>query len=245
MQIREQLLKVNAINTPIYYKLLDPEIPFSEFRERSKHFLIALSHLGGEPASLSVMPILKKGNTTLIHAGLLKIARNTGIDLMTAPFLSSLVLLYEKYGEYYLSNISSTPSIIEVVTKWVPNSWPSPIVNNKAPPRDYVPLLDFLYKEYLTDYWLNPDKIEIDKKRFVIRSTSKEMGYNTNFRELSRAVDFQFNAFCYVWVDYSKEEDIIQIGKVTPEIYRNCKENLRTVFEKMRNKVLAEGDRFK
>lgn len=40
------------------------------------------------------------------------------------------------------------------------------------------------------------------------------MGFVTDFYKISRSNHFKYLAFCHAWIDYEKEEDIIQVGEV-------------------------------
>ena len=63
-------------------------------------------------------------------------------------------------------------------------------------------------------YFPDPEKLTINYKRFTLTSNSNEMGFVTDFHKISRSDNFKFMAFCHAWIDYKKEENIIQVGEI-------------------------------
>jgi hypothetical protein len=142
------------------------------------------------------------------------IAKNDGVDLMNASYIHLVHMQHRKYGKYFYTNISATPSIVGSFGDMVSNVWPYYRSNLLKPPsKEYLGVLSLLYREYISRYF--PDEgIEIDSKRFVMRSPSKQMGFEQDLRKLSRHYSFQANLFCSYWLDYTKGEDMIQVGRV-------------------------------
>jgi hypothetical protein len=121
---------------------------------------------------------------------------------------------YRQFGRYFYTNISSTPSIIGVFTDLFGKAWPSHRANLLKPPSNtYRQVLEMLGNEYIYRFFPR-DQVEIDSKRFILRSPVQKMGFEVNFRKLPRYKDFMPNLFSQYWLDYSKGEDMIQVGQV-------------------------------
>lgn len=164
--------------------------------------------------------IIQEKPMPIIHAGLVVITKNKGVDLITAPYLYLVTLQWEKYGAYYYTNISSTPIIIGNFSMNISQVWPSHRSKNllKPPSKDYNFVLSQLYQEYIVPYFSDKE-IQVDFKRFVMRSPAKDMGFETDFRNLPRHKKLLVNLFCDYWIDYAQSEDLIQVGKVNFQTY--------------------------
>jgi hypothetical protein len=168
----------------------------------------------GESVGFFYNLILREKPHPIIHAGLVVVSKNKGHDLIGYPYSFMTYLQYKIFGTHYYTSISSTPSIVGVFSDSFSGVWPSYKANQIKPPsRDYLKVLDVLEEQYIKKYFKD-DVLEIDKKRFVLKSASQQMGFETNMKKLSRYYKPEANYFCMFWLDYAKGEDLIQIGKV-------------------------------
>lgn len=158
-------------------------------------------------------------NKNLIHQGLVVIYNNSGVDLLKAPYLYSNVLMYEHLKEdYFISNISAVPLIIGTVSDIFDNVWPSIFSQDcRFPPVQYKEISSFLIKNYVSKYF--PEGTIFDKKRFVLKSPLKEMGFGSNLKDLPRHSNWQHNLFSDHWLDLTQGEDIVQIGLMSRRRY--------------------------
>jgi hypothetical protein len=168
----------------------------------------------GEPIGFFYNLVLREIPYPVIHAGLVMITKNSGHDLIGYPYSFMTYLQFQKFGTHFYTSISSTPSIVGVFSDSFTDVWPSYKANQIKPPsKEYREILDLLDEKYIRKYFGDCGH-EIDKKRFVLKSPSKEMGFETNLKQLSRYHKPEANYFCMYWLDYSKGEDLIQVGRV-------------------------------
>lgn len=209
IQINEES-KANVVN-----KMLDKNLTLEEIRHHLKNTIIALGLIDGAPVGFLLSPILNPLNgKSIVHAGLIIISKNPGADFSSLMGYGNYCLAYEELGDFYATNITSTPSIIESFDAMVPGSWPSPDVELKVAPKAYRDVVKSLKEEYMDNYFPDPSKLDVNYKRFTLTSNSQDMGFTTDFHKISRSNNLKYMTFCHTWINYNKEEDIIQVGEV-------------------------------
>ncbi len=230
----EQLEKVRDLSgESLNYGILDQNLSEDEKVNFLKNANICILKDRGEPIGFFYNLVLRERPVPVIHAGLIVLAKNQGYDLIGYPYSFMTYLQFKKYGVHFYTNISSTPSIIGVFSDSFSGVWPSYKANQIKPPtKEYVPILGVLQEKYIKKYF-KMNQCEVDKKRFVLRSGSKEMGFETDMKKLSRYHKPEVNYFCMFWLDYAKGEDLIQIGKV--DLRAVIKIKLFYFFKKIRS----------
>ena len=220
LRLQRSLEYVNrASGRNLNYGVFDPKNGPAEVREFFSKANTCVITWAGEPVGFFFNLVLRGAPDPALHAGLVMINRNTGVDLLTVPYAYLNMLQYRRYGAYHYTNISSTPSIIGVFTETYSNVWPSHRSNMVKPPSSkYREVLKLLFEEYIERYFPE-DQVEVDTRRFVMRSPSSQMGFETNLKKLSRFKQLPVNLFCSFWIDYSAGEDLIQVGKVDFKFY--------------------------
>lgn len=194
------------------YGVFDPSMTAAECRAYMTRANVCIMRDQGEAIGFICNIVLRETGTPIIHAGLVVIARNRGHNLMTFSYCWMSILQYRKFGRHYFTNISSTPSIVGSFGEQVAHVWPSHKGNQLKPPtKDYTRVLDVVEEEYIQKYFKSEGCV-VDKRRFVLQSPSTEMGFETNMKKLSRHSNPEANYFCMFWLDYSKGEDLIQVG---------------------------------
>lgn len=178
--------------------------------------------------------MLQAEHRWVVHAGLVMINHNSGSNLIARASTGTAVLAYRKLGFYFSTNISSTPSIVEAFSNITHKAWPSPKMQLIKPPRGYRQVAESLVDNYVRHNFMAGDQVEFDARRFVLRSSSQKMGFHTNIRQISRPTDFQFMNFCFIWLDYEKEEDMVQVGVVDWPTY--CKIKLWRTWDKLQSR---------
>jgi hypothetical protein len=210
------MLDARAVNRlsgkDLSYGIFDPSHTNLSLKELLSSMNLCIIYEKGEPMGLFYNLVLALTPRVVIHAGLVMIGRNTGVDLIGYPYSYMTILQYQKYGTYVYTNISSTPSIVGVFSDSFSNVWPNYKGNQLKPPHAwYRSVLDILEAGYIRKYFKG-EVIEIDRKRFVMSSHSQKMGFQTSLKKLSRYRKPQVNYFCMYWLDYSAGEDLIQVG---------------------------------
>lgn len=211
MKMYQDLISLNKKHG-IQNGLLEPNLILSEVRDLYQSIFIAIMYNDGNAFGLNLTPVILRNGKPIVHAGLYIINENPGGDFVafTAGRLSTIT--YEKYGKYFVTNITSTPAACETFTNFIPNCWPNPNQNQRRAPVEYLNVLKIIKKEYIDEYFEGCESIEIDYLRFTMTSKSKDMGFKHDLKKSSQAPSLMFNLFCDFWLDYEKEEDMIQVG---------------------------------
>jgi molybdopterin-synthase adenylyltransferase len=198
---------------PIHHKVVDGPLPHSVLQEQYGGSVVGLIYKQSEPAAFLFSPMFHTDNGLLLaHAGLV-VSRGKGVP-RTVELLSLggiCIMRRNGHSSYYVTNVSNAPSIVELFTRSVRNVWPSPLSNLRRPPRGYREVFRVLEKEYLCP---NLVDARTDQRRFVVSSSSSSMGFEADPFKLRPPADFRFLAFCHSWIDYEKQEDLVQVGRL-------------------------------
>lgn len=221
LDLHKTILGINEhAKSPIDHKLLDKSPDMAELRERYSSMIVCIIRVEGADSGFLLSPLLQLGTRWIVHAGLVMINQNRGSNLLALAGTATAKLAYNRLGDVYSTNISSTPSIIENFTIMTSACWPGPQANLIRPPQGYREVAFALVNRYVKKYFPNPEAIHFDEKRFVLRSESRNMGFNTDFRQVSKSSSFLYLNFCFCWLDYHKEEDLIQVGMIDRKLIR-------------------------
>ncbi|MEA9356213.1 hypothetical protein SHI21_08370 [Bacteriovorax sp. PP10] len=223
--LHNSLVRINEESgANVVNKMLDKKLTLTEIRNHLKNTIIGIVILEDSPAGFLLSPILSSiNNKPVIHAGLVVISKNPGANCVGLLAYGNYCMVFEILGPIYATNISSTPSIIEDFVTMIPDSWPSPDVNLKVAPKNYKDVVKILKDEYMDNYFPDPGKLDVNYKRFILTSNSQDMGFTTDFHKISRSNDLKYMLFCQAWVNYNKEEDIIQVGEISLYGYMRMK----------------------
>ena len=164
---------------PIEHGLLPKVSDVSAIKALYKSCMVCVIRVGGELSGFLISPILKRDNIVVAHTGLVMININRGDNLIALASAHSGIFLYSQIGAYITTNISSTPSIIEVFSRIATKPWPCPNASLIKPYKGYKQACQVLFEDYVQKIFLNPEDLEIDYRRFVIRSKSQDMGFTT------------------------------------------------------------------
>lgn len=212
-ELEEIEKKLNIVNKEsgknFSYGIFDPKNK-KDFYDTS---LICILEIDNKPAGFFYNVILEFSSIKIVHQGLVLISKNIGENLLYYPYVQSNIFIRENIGDYYITSISSVPSIIGEIHNIFEEVWPSPFANLVRPPKkEYAMVAEKVFNEYVKKYFPFPEEVTFNKKRFIIESKAKEMGFERDVRNLSRDSRLEVNLFCQFWIDYTKNEDIIQVG---------------------------------
>lgn len=232
--LHQKLLHINkAAKANVIHPFLDKNSKIASLRQMFSSIVITLINVENETVGFLLSPIIQEGDIIIGHAGLVVIAENPGSDLLILSGLGSIKTGYKMHGRMFATNITSTPAIVESFTRLVTGVWPSPGARLIRPPHRYGEVLNALFNGYIKKCFIEPEKLVLDTRRFVIRSSANKMGFNTDFHSISRSNNFSYLNFCHVWLDYKKQEDMVQVGLVDLKAY--IKVNLILAFLKLKH----------
>ena len=212
-QMHNKIIEINnGSKNKISHKLLDEGLSISDLKERFASCIVGIIETDKIPAAFLISPIIKSEGITIVHAGLVISRYNHGTNLLALLSAGSAKIVSKRLGKVFVTNITSTPSIVENFARFSVKPWPDPDAMLIKSPKKYKKIANLLFEKYVKQYFPEPEAVVLDTKRFVLRSNSENMGFNTNLRELSKSADFKYCNFCYMWLDYEAEEDLLQVG---------------------------------
>lgn len=199
------------------YGVFKPDLGLGEVKSFFERAMICLMYTPkGERAGFfyNYLSPISELDSTLSHQGLVVIYRNQGVNLITAPYAYANLLMRQfLQKDFYVSNISAVPLIVGAFTDIFDETWPSIEAKNvRHPPEGYVEAIRSLERNYIKPFF---DGSSLDVKRFVLKSSIEKMGFNSNIRELPRHENLMHIILVTTWIDLTKGEDMVQIGRVT------------------------------
>lgn len=193
------------------YGLFSPSIGLDGIRDFLRDANLCVMRTEGEAAGFFYNVILQRTPVPIIHAGLVMIARNKGAELIAYPYLQMSLLQYRTYGAHYYTSITAVPFIIGQFADRYEKVWPSHKADQTRPPKEYLPILEVLERQYIQRYF--PEDT-VDRKRFVLSPPTGEIAFEKDIRKLPRHPRLAVNLFCQFWLDYPRGDALIQIGRV-------------------------------
>jgi len=211
--VKNQLHEVNkASGCNFSYGIFDST---KDFKKITENFLICVIEKDNNPVGFFYNFILNEPK--VVHLGLVLISKNFGDNLLYIPYMIASRIIHDHIGDFYITNISGVPKIIGTVIEIYDEVWPAPKSNLMRPPPEYKTIANSIYSKYVKEYFPMPESISFDEKKFILSCNAKEMGFENDFRKLPRHSTLDVNLFCMFWLNYEKNEDIIQVGKYTKE----------------------------
>lgn len=194
--------------------MLKKSLPLIERKKLYSSAVVSIFYTDKKPCAFSLSPFLTRDNLKLLHIGLTIISDNPGFNLGGFLGVFNATTAFKHYGDIFLTNISSTPSLVESFSEALGNAYPAPDSSLKNKPRYYKDVVKLLKEDYMDKCFPDQEKLKVDYKRFVLTSNSSEMGFKTSFYSTSFANNMKYNSFCKTWINYENEEDLIQVGKM-------------------------------
>ena len=213
----------------------NPNINYGIFSKKNnldeclKNVLISIFYLNEEPVGMFYnviinIPSLQK---TASHQGLFILNKNSGIDILNSVGVISSIILFEKIGEFYVTTLSSTPSVLESIIENTSDAWPCYYSNNQRPPVDYKEVFKITVNEYKDKFISENEIIDIDYKKFKIKISNSVSNYSLGIHNFPLAKKTEHNLFYNFWINYNLEELVFLI----------CKYNLQNQIDN-KNKLL-------
>ena len=133
----------------------------------------------------------------------------------------SCKLYYEQFGDFYSTALSSAPFFIGEISRFFDSTWPSPYAKNqKVPPsKVYKQIAEECFNQYIVPFFPFPEHLSVDYRRFVLISKSLEMGFEVDMRKMQRDSELNVNLFSMFWLNYDKQEVLLQVGLFEQESY--------------------------
>lgn len=204
-------------NTKLEYGIFDKTISLLDKITIFKNMNVSILNVDSEPVGFSYQYQIdrKVDNKPVLHQGLFVSHKNPGRDITIINLISCLQFFKLK-GESFSTMLTSAPFAVGQFARVFSNVWPSPYIGQKNPPdkNNYKQVAEACFERYIQPFFPFPDNLTLDLKRFVVISKALEMGFEVDMRKMSRDDDLMTNLFCQFWLDYEKQEIMLQVGKI-------------------------------
>jgi hypothetical protein len=233
-EVYKKLQYINRkAKTNLKYGIFDDSVSLTDRLTLLNRMPFSIMFIDNEPVCFSYQYILdsKISGKPLVHQGLLvsNSSKNPGRDI-TIMNVISCHKYFEQNGEFFTTLLSSAPFAVGGFVRTFSNSWPSPFLGQKNPPEkdNYKKAAEECFQNYVRPFFPYPDNLSLDLKRFVVVSKALEMGFEVDMRKMSRDDDLMVNLFCHYWLDYEKQEIMLQVGKVD----QDCHDRVEKLIKK-------------
>lgn len=206
---------ISAIAENLDHPICNQSNNLEELRKQYSDGVVSLIQNGSKPEAFLWSPLLEFEKGNILHAGLIVSSGNTKTSTTQLLGLGTAdIMLRNGIFSYFVTNISCHPRIVEIFSETVYRPWPVPDANLLRPPEDYRSVFRVLFENYMRK---NIKHAVPNFQRFTITSAIEDMGFKHGFHQLKRPKRLRYLTFCKTWLNYEKvEEDLVQVGKMTP-----------------------------
>src|SRR6187399_1913200 len=196
---------------------------FSGERERLSRAIVTLisEEATGRPIAfnaLSVMPVELDGQSTEVtHLGLVMVdpdVQGQGLSWVLYGLTTLVLFIRGGLRPKWISNVTQVPAVCGMVGETFSEVFPSPQANSRAS-FAHLQLARDIMRRHRAVFGVGAEA-GFDEARFVISDayTGGSDALKKSFETAPKHRDEQYNAFCARELDYSRGDDLLQIGRI-------------------------------
>ena len=196
---------------------------FSGERERLSRAIVTLisEEATGRPIAfnaLSVMPVELDGQSTEVtHLGLVMVdpdVQGQGLSWVLYGLTTLVLFIRGGLRPKWISNVTQVPAVCGMVGETFSDVFPSPQSGSRAS-FAHLQLARGIMRAHRAVFGVG-EEAGFDEARFVISDayTGGSDALKKSFETAPKHRDEQYNAFCARELDYSRGDDLLQIGRI-------------------------------
>jgi hypothetical protein len=196
---------------------------FSGERERLSRAIVTLisEEATGRPIAfnaLSVMPVELDGQSTEVtHLGLVMVdpdVQGQGLSWVLYGLTTLVLFIRGGLRPQWISNVTQVPAVCGMVGETISDVFPSPQSGSRAS-FAHLQLARGIMRAHRAVFGVG-EEAGFDEARFVISDayTGGSDALKKSFETAPKHRDEQYNAFCARELDYSRGDDLLQIGRI-------------------------------
>jgi hypothetical protein len=196
---------------------------FSGERERLSRAIVTLisEEATGRPIAfnaLSVMPVELDGQSTEVtHLGLVMVdpdVQGQGLSWVLYGLTTLVLFIRGGLRPKWISNVTQVPAVCGMVGETFSDVFPSPQSASRAS-FAHLQLARDIMRRHRAVFGVG-EEAGFDEARFVISDayTGGSDALKKSFETAPKHRDEQYNAFCARELDYSRGDDLLQIGRI-------------------------------
>jgi hypothetical protein len=223
-RFKSDLAQINEDQNPLHYGYFAPDASEAQKKAFLDSTIWCVIYAKSKPVGFAYNVDLGEfEGKKVLHLGLVKINTGIGKDFIRVPYIPLGLGNLLNFGEYYATNVSHLPVIIDMVTWLCRDVYPDFQLQESSLRKEYLGVLEVLCDNYIVPV-LKYDPRSICTRTFTIRGSlaNADSGFNTDWNTIPKSSSFLCNLFVKEWLHHRMDEkgrmliqdDMIQIGKV-------------------------------
>lgn len=194
---------------------------FSGDRDRMRDTIITLVSLrDGTPIAFNALAIMTLDTqpepVDVLHLGLVMVdpdQRSGGLSWVLYGLTCFLLFVRNQFRPLWISNVTQVPAVIGMVSDMFSDIWPKPDADRRT--LNHVLMARRIMSEHRHVFGVGADA-DFDEARFVITNayTGGSDDLKKTWDQATKHRDAVFNDFCAAELDYTRGDDVLQLGRM-------------------------------
>lgn len=194
---------------------------FSGDRDRMCDTIVTLVRLrDGTPIAFNALAIMtldtQPDPVDVLHLGLVMVdpdARSGGMSWVLYGLTCFLLFVRNQFRPLWISNVTQVPAVVGMVSGMFSDVWPKPGAGRRT--LTHVLMARRIMDQHRHVFGVGGDA-DFDEARFVITNayTGGSDDLKKTWEQAPKHRDPVFNAFCAEQLDYSRGDDVLQLGRM-------------------------------
>ncbi len=194
---------------------------FSGDRDRMRDTIITLVTLrDGTPIAFNALAVMTLDTqpepVDVLHLGLVMVdpdQRSGGLSWVLYGLTCFLLFVRNQFRPLWISNVTQVPAVVGMVSEMFSDIWPKPNADRRT--LNHLLIARRIMGSHRHVFGVGQDA-EFDETRFVIANayTGGSDDLKKTWIEAPKHRDEAFNDFCSAELDYTRGDDVLQLGRM-------------------------------
>lgn len=194
---------------------------FSGDRDRMRDTIITLVTLrDGTPIAFNALAVMtleaEPDPVDVLHLGLVMVdpaQRSAGLSWVLYGLTCFLLFVRNQFRPLWISNVTQVPAVVGMVSEMFSDIWPKPQAERRT--LTHVLLARRIMAHHRHVFGVGQDA-QFDEARFVITNayTGGSDDLKKTWDQAPKHRDAAFNDFCAAQLDYTRGDDVLQLGRM-------------------------------
>ncbi len=194
---------------------------FSGDRARLNDTIITLVTLrDGTPVAFNALAIMtldtRPDRVDVLHLGLVMVdpdQRSGGLSWVLYGLTCFMLIVRNQFRPLWVSNVTQVPAVVGMVSEMFSDVWPKPHADRRT--LNHVLMARRIMAGHRDVFGVGDDA-QFDEARFVITNayTGGSDDLKKTWEQAPKHRDIVFNDFCAAELDYTRGDDLLQLGRM-------------------------------
>ena len=194
---------------------------FSGDRARMRDTIVTLvTARDGTPIAFNALAIMtvdvEPEPVDVLHLGLVMVdpdQRSGGLSWVLYGLTCFLLFIRNQFRPLWISNVTQVPAVVGMVSEMFSDIWPKPDADRRT--LNHLLMARRIMAEHRHVFGVGADAA-FDEERFVITNayTGGSDDLKKTWEDAPKHRDAQFNDFCAAELDYTRGDDVLQLGRM-------------------------------